>query len=147
MNDMVKQIMAYFGFGITAASFLTVVIKPLRSRFVGWLRTSVGAERQNSIIEQIKTALDEQSGSINKRLEKIFNENKLQNRLIEIHTEAHLCTIRNRITNIYYRYYEAEKIPSFEMKNLIEHYELYKKLGGNSYIDRLYEKLICKETL
>jgi hypothetical protein len=52
--------------------------------------------------------------------------------------ESDLCVLRQMMLNIY-RKYEVEKIiPQYEAESFCRMYRVYKKRGGNSFIDELY---------
>ena len=57
--------------------------------------------------------------------------------------EGQQCQLRNDITAIYYRHSDEERptIREYERKNLDDLYEGYKALGGNHYIDDLYNSM------
>lgn len=52
--------------------------------------------------------------------------------------ETNRCVLRDRLTEIYYNNVETKKIKHYEYENVTKLYKQYKKLGGNSYIDRIY---------
>ena len=51
------------------------------------------------------------------------------------------CTLRSDILNTYYRNLEKNAIRQFEVENLHKTYAAYKALGGNSFIDDLYQEI------
>lgn len=58
-------------------------------------------------------------------------------------SEGQQCQLRNDITGIYYRHNEEARptLREYERKNLDDLYEGYKALGGNHYVDDLYDKM------
>ncbi len=53
------------------------------------------------------------------------------------------CQLRSDITSVYYRHVE-EAIPTlheYERKNLDDLFEAYKALGGNHFVDDIYQKM------
>ena len=48
--------------------------------------------------------------------------------------EALKCLLRSNITSKYYVYNELKEIPLYEKENIDYMFEIYKKLGGNSYV-------------
>lgn len=42
---------------------------------------------------------------------------------------------------IYYRHKDEEKLRQYEYENFVMLYEAYKALGGNSFIDKIYEEV------
>lgn len=56
-------------------------------------------------------------------------------------TEATKCMLRNAITEIYFAKRAIRSLHQFEYENLAFLYAVYKKLGGNSFIDRIWEEI------
>lgn len=54
--------------------------------------------------------------------------------------EGQRCLLRSEIVGLYYRHHEDKQLREFEYKNLEHCYKAYKALGGNSFIDRIYEE-------
>lgn len=71
-------------------------------------------------VNQIKRNNDE-------RLEKIAEGNK--------------CQLRSDMTRTYYHHKETGKIRQYEYENFVKLYEAYKALGGNSFIDKIYDEV------
>lgn len=55
--------------------------------------------------------------------------------------EGQRCLLRSEIVRIYYRNHEERKLREFEFKNMEQCYKAYKKLKGNSFIDRLRQEM------
>lgn len=51
------------------------------------------------------------------------------------------CLLRSEMLRIYYRHRDAREIRQYELENFIYLYEAYKKLKGNSFIDRIYDEV------
>ena len=54
-------------------------------------------------------------------------------------TNGTKCQLRSEMLHIYYRNIDGGKIRQYEYENFVMLYEAYKALGGNSFIDRIYE--------
>ncbi|MBQ7386495.1 MAG: hypothetical protein IJW04_08360 [Ruminococcus sp.] len=52
------------------------------------------------------------------------------------------CLLRSEMLRIYYHNKDSEKIRQYELENFVFLYEAYKKLKGNSFMDK-----ICKEVM
>ena len=59
----------------------------------------------------------------------------------EVIQEGQRCLLRSEIVRIYYRNHEERKLREFEFKNMEQCYKAYKKLKGNSFIDRLRQEM------
>lgn len=51
------------------------------------------------------------------------------------------CLLRSEMLRIYYRYQPRGEIRQYEYENFVYLYEAYKKLHGNSFIDKVYEEV------
>ena len=55
--------------------------------------------------------------------------------------DAQRCLLRSEIVRIYYRHHDDKKLREYEFKNLVQCYEGYKALKGNSFIDHIYAEM------
>ena len=60
---------------------------------------------------------------------------------VELVAEGVKCQLRNDMLQIYYRHADAKTIRQYEYENFIMLYEAYKCLGGNSFIDKIYNEV------
>lgn len=51
------------------------------------------------------------------------------------------CQLRSEMLRIYYHNHTTEKIRQYEYENFVSLYEAYKALGGNSFIDKIYNEI------
>lgn len=51
------------------------------------------------------------------------------------------CQLRSEMLRIYYRCAKDGEIHQYEYENFVMLYEAYKALGGNSFIDKIYEEV------
>lgn len=51
------------------------------------------------------------------------------------------CQLRNDMLAIYYKHCETKEIRQYEYENFVMLYEAYKSLGGNSFIDKIYNEV------
>ena len=65
--------------------------------------------------------------------ERIFGEKTIK--------EGQMCLLRSEIVRTYYRHLSEKKMHQHEYENLCFCYKAYKKLGGNSFIDHIYEEM------
>ena len=70
---------------------------------------------------------------------------KEQNELIECQEanehESVKCLLRSEIVRIYYANRNRTALNSFEFENVSMLYNAYKKMGGNSFVDRIWEEM------
>ena len=57
------------------------------------------------------------------------------------------CLLRSSMLSIYYSNFETKKIRQYEFENFIYLYEGYKKLKGNSFIDKIYKEINTWEVI
>jgi len=55
--------------------------------------------------------------------------------------EGQRCLLRSEIVRTYYRHHDERKLREYEFKNLEQCYKAYKALGGNSFIDKIYNEM------
>ena len=57
------------------------------------------------------------------------------------------CQLRSDMLTIYYHDKETRKIRQYELENFVALYEAYKALGGNSFIDKIYDEVMAWEVI
>lgn len=55
--------------------------------------------------------------------------------------ESVKCLLRSEIVRIYYANRERRSLHSFEYENVAMLYHAYKEMGGNSFVDRIWEDM------
>ena len=55
--------------------------------------------------------------------------------------EGQRCLLRADMLRTYYKNRDADRIRQHEKENFIYEYKAYKALGGNSFIDDIYEEI------
>ena len=55
--------------------------------------------------------------------------------------EGQRCLLRASMLSTYYRNRDTDQIRQHEKENFIYEYKAYKALGGNSFIDDIYEEI------
>ena len=61
--------------------------------------------------------------------------------------EGQKCLLRQDMLNIYYKHREANTIRQYEYENFVYLYNAYKRLKGNSFIDKIYKEIQTWEVL
>lgn len=51
------------------------------------------------------------------------------------------CQLRSDMLQIYYRHLDSKSIRQYEYENFVMLYDAYKALGGNSFIDKIYNEV------
>ena len=74
-------------------------------------------------------------------------DSKLENSISHINERSQLqdealrAMLRNNITSMYYKHVDIKTLREYEFEEMIQEAEVYFKLGGNSYVRELYEKM------
>lgn len=55
--------------------------------------------------------------------------------------DSQKCLLRSQMLHTYYKNKEFQKIRQYELEDFIYCYKAYKAMGGNSFIDRIYEEI------
>lgn len=55
--------------------------------------------------------------------------------------EGQRCLLRANMLSTYYKHHDEDRIRQHEKENFIYEYRAYKALGGNSFIDDIYEEI------
>lgn len=55
--------------------------------------------------------------------------------------ETDRCLLRDRITSIYYKHRRNCEMKLYDYDNLERLYKQYKNLGGNSFVDKIWEEV------
>ena len=62
-------------------------------------------------------------------------------RQVEEQRETDKCLLRDRILSIYYHRKDERQIRQYEFENVAKLYAQYKKLGGNSFVDKVWVEI------
>lgn len=56
-------------------------------------------------------------------------------------SDGQKCQLRNEMLRIYYHSAHDKTLRQYEYENFVALYNAYKALGGNSFIDKIYEEI------
>lgn len=108
------------------------IIRPLRNwileQFTNRKEFRVRMERFENEIKSLKTTVEEQG--------KKEDADRAEQAIMKEATQA---TVRNELTEIYYRSIERGYIDEYDRDNFEKMYIVYTKLGGNSYIHTIHQ--------
>ena len=51
------------------------------------------------------------------------------------------CQLRSDMLRTYYHHRETETIRQYEFENFVMEYEAYRALGGNSFMEKIYDEV------
>ena len=55
--------------------------------------------------------------------------------------EGQRCLLRSEIVRIYYRHLRDKQLQEYEYRNLVQCFDAYKALKGNSFVSHIYEEM------
>lgn len=55
--------------------------------------------------------------------------------------ETDACLLRDRILSIYYKHYKDCEIRQYEFENAEHLYKQYRKLGGNAFVEKIWDEM------
>lgn len=73
---------------------------------------------------------------LNSKKEKQKREDEAENQ-----RETDRCLLRDRITAVYFKHYHDCEMRQYEYENVERLYRQYKKLGGNSFVDKIWNEM------
>ena len=125
------QLFSSFIVALTGAVVaLGAVIRPMRN----WIIDRIGNKRRGEELQKAVTAI----GTDLKDLSVRFDEERAEQALMK---DANIASLRNDLTELYYKVYPQGYIGEYDLKNWISMFEVYTALGGNHYIAELDERV------
>lgn len=115
---------------ITIITFATLVCKPLREKFIKWVRKITNREEIDKEISNVNEKIDKLTGLVEKTIDQ---NNKLQDET-KMQSEALQASLRNSILKAYHCCTSRGYITSFQAQNVSALFTNYEKLGGNGFI-------------
>lgn len=110
------------GILITLGTFVTIITKKPKEFFKKMLREECTAATQN---------MDERLSNGQAQIMKRLDESD----------KTDIVTLRHDITDIYYKYKDTKILPAYIKQSLLDMYERYQVLGGNSYVHTIVEEM------
>lgn len=144
-GEQITDVLKLISGGITSllviASFIIMLVKPIRIRFTQWVtkqaRTEVIIDRLDKIDTTI-SSVDKDVCEIRSQLEQHIEKNDMD---FKSSQAAHMMSLRCQIREIYTRNYTTKHLTIREQRDIYDLYEAYSALGGNSYIKHMLEEM------
>ena len=77
----------------------------------------------------------------------VYKMIKRMTKTVRLISDGARCQLRSEMLSTYYTHKADKKIREYEEENFIKCYDAYKALGGNSFIDRVYEEVLTWEVI
>ena len=122
---------------LSIITLLTLIIKPLRSKFAKWVTKTANTDEFTEKFDDINEKIDK----LTELVEKTIQQNEQLQEEIDKQSKALQASLRNSILNLYYKSTEKGSLTMFEKQNLTMLYDNYKNLKGNSFISDCVEEL------
>ena len=129
--EIVKDIGTVIGLVLSAITLITLCCKPLRRKIGNVIRKA-------SNMEETSQALDE----VRAMMQQIMATEESNQAMMENFKESQLSLLRDSITRLYFKYLPEREVPAYGRKDMVNLFESYKRLGGNSYVKTVYEEFM-----
>lgn len=153
LESMFGEISGVISSLMTIFAFSAFLWKPCRKKIIDFLVTALKVEeiddkldrhmKDDETKKKLYERLDVELHKLENEVEQFIENDKASKK---IYREAHLVEIREEIIQIYNKFSEQHYIPIYEKENLIKRYEVYEKLGGNSFVHDIFNDLMALPT-
>lgn len=129
--EVVKNIGTVIGLVLSVITLITLCCKPLRRKIGNVIRKA-------SNMEETSQALDE----VRAMMQQIMATEESNQAMMENFKESQLSLLRDSITRLYFKYLPEKQVPTYGRKDMVNLFESYQRLGGNSYVRTIYEEFM-----
>lgn len=136
--EVIKNIGAIVGMALSCLTLITLLCKPLRNKISGWIRQVSQAEEYWDAIERNQMAIDE----IRAGMQQMMATEESKQVLFAKFQKSQLSILRDDITRLYFKYLEEKQVPFYARKDMVQLYETYTDMGGNSYVKTIYDEFM-----
>ena len=128
---IITNIGAVIGVVLSCITLITLLCKPLRNKIAGWIR-------KTSHMEETRAAAD----AARAMMQQLMAAEESKQAMLRLFKESQLSLLRDSITDLYFKYLPKKEVPTYERKDMVKLFESYRKLGGNSYVQTIYEEFM-----
>ena len=132
----IRDIGTYSGAVVTVLGLVTLIVKPIRNKFINWIQKTTHSAEHDVLLLEFKNTVEKHD----ERDDIILDE-------LQINREALQCILRNDIVRLYYKYLIDKKLPSYQKENLVILYDQYLALKGNSFVSQIYSEMTNWEVI
>ena len=115
---------------LSIITLLTLIIKPLRSKFAKWVTKTANTDEFTEKFDDINEKIDKLTELVEKTIEQNV---KLQEEM-QTQSEALQASLRNSILKAYHCCTTKGYITTYQAQNVSALFTNYEKLGGNGFI-------------
>ena len=136
--EIIKNIGAIVGMALSCLTLIALLCKPLRKKIAGGIRQVSQAEEYWNAIERNQMAIDE----IRAGMQQMMATEESKQALFLKFQKSQLSILRDDITRMYFKYLEDKQVPFYARKDMVQLYETYTDMGGNSYVKTIYDEFM-----
>lgn len=125
-----ERISFFLSLSLAVATLLTVALPSLRRKGKKLLRHWCGFDLLEKELSGVRTLLEQHVMTDRERRAET-----------ELQRQVDACILRDLITNIYYKHLKERTIPLYELEDLSSLHDLYRKRGGNSYVEHIFREM------
>ena len=129
--EVVKNIGTVIGLVLSAITLITLCCKPLRRKIGNVIRKVSNMEETSEALEEVRAMLQQMVAT-----------QEVNQELMTHFQESQLSLLRDSITRLYFKYLPEREVPAYGRKDMVNLFEAYSRLGGNSYVKMIYEEFM-----
>ena len=129
--EVVKNIGTVIGLVLSAITLITLCCKPLRRKIGNVIRKVSNMEETSEALEEVRAMLQQMVAT-----------QEVNQELMTHFQESQLSLLRDSITRLYFKYLPEREVPAYGRKDMVNLFEAYSRLGGNSYVKTVYEEFM-----
>ena len=129
--EVVKNIGTVIGLVLSAITLITLCCKPLRRKMGNVIRKASNMEETSAALEEVRAMLQQMVAT-----------QEVNQELMTHFQESQLSLLRDSIIRLYFKYLPERQVPAYGRKDMVNLFESYQKLGGNSYVRTIYEEFM-----
>ena len=129
--EIIKDIATVIGLILSAITLITLCCKPLRKKIGNVIRKASNMEETSQALEEVRAMMQQ-----------IMATEESKQELMTHFQESQLSLLRDSITRLYFKYLPEKQVPAYGRKDMVNLFESYEKLGGNSYAKTIYEEFM-----
>ena len=129
--EIIKDIATVIGLILSAITLITLCCKPLRRKIGNVIRKASNMEETSAALEEVRAMMQQMVAT-----------QEVNQELMTHFQESQLSLLRDSITRLYFKYLPDKQVPAYGRKDMVNLFESYKRLGGNSYVKTIYEEFM-----
>ena len=136
--EIIKNIGAIVGMALSCLTLIALLCKPLRKRLPAGFGRSARQRSTGMPLSAIQMAIDE----IRAGMQQMMATEESKQALFLKFQKSQLSILRDDITRMYFKYLEDKQVPFYARKDMVQLYETYTDMGGNSYVKTIYDEFM-----